>query len=186
MTPNEYMRTVLEHASSDYRSVAPGLQHGVIGLMSEVGELADCLKKMHFHPNKPISDNKIVDEVGDCLWYIALILKSLGYSFEEAMDMNKAKLDHRYNKNGGEKDYTGEAMAQLGAYARPLGVDVPQLRAAVARPVPHPHWNPQQDEPPIFGGGQGQAVAAQPNVTQPAGGVNWFDHIPGNGDAIER
>lgn len=90
------------------------LMHGVFGASGELGEVIEAIKA------KDVS--KIVDEVGDVLWYLNEILLAAGSSFEEAMLGNYAKLAMRYAmKNGFDpsaahtKDHAAEALAQANA-----------------------------------------------------------------------
>lgn len=71
------------------------LIHGIIGAAGETGELVDALTSSLLK-QEPIDTVNIVEEVGDVLWYLALILRSVDSSFEEAMEKNIAKLHKRY------------------------------------------------------------------------------------------
>lgn len=71
------------------------LLHGTLGLSTESNELLDMLKK-HLFYGKPIDRKKVIDEVGDVLFYMAVIIDEIGSSFEEVMIMNVAKLKARF------------------------------------------------------------------------------------------
>ncbi len=71
------------------------LIHSVIGLAGEVGELTDTVKK-HFLYGKDLDIENLKEECGDVLWYMALMLKEIGSSFDEVMEMNVNKLLKRY------------------------------------------------------------------------------------------
>jgi len=71
------------------------INNGALGLNGESGEVADIVKKFMFHGHD-IDDDKLKKELGDCLWYIAQICESRGYSMEEVASMNIAKLRKRY------------------------------------------------------------------------------------------
>lgn len=118
MIPQEFMTKALKTKSNSFTGVKPDLVHGIVGIASESGELSDLLKKMFFHPQKHVDRDKIVDEVGDILWYVALTLYSVGATFEEAFDRNIAKLTVRHEKNNGEKDRQAELQAQLNVSSR--------------------------------------------------------------------
>jgi NTP pyrophosphatase (non-canonical NTP hydrolase) len=49
--------------------------HAFLGMMSEVGELADILKRKIAY-GKPIDAVHFLEEAGDALWYVPLLLKS--------------------------------------------------------------------------------------------------------------
>lgn len=112
MTPTEYAERALAHCSNAFEGAKPDLIHGIVGVCSEAGELADLLEKLHFHPSKVVTSDKIIDECGDVLWYLALTLRAAGSSLEEAMIKNVAKLDLRYNINNGNKNKQAEKEAQ--------------------------------------------------------------------------
>lgn len=82
------------------------LMHGAIGISGEAGELMDAVKK-HVMYGKPLDSSNVLEEVGDLLWYISLVLNSVDSTFEEVMQLNHDKLEKRYP--GG---FT-EALAQL-------------------------------------------------------------------------
>lgn len=69
--------------------------HGVIGLTTEVGELADSYKRMIFY-GKRLDTINVEEEIGDILWYLALLCNSTGISLSKVMDRNIAKLKARY------------------------------------------------------------------------------------------
>lgn len=112
---SEYQTKALVHLTPAYEGVNKDLVHGIIGILSEAGELADLLKKMHFHPQKHVDRTNVLDEIGDLMFYIALTIMSIGGTMNEVLDMNLAKLDVRYNKNNGEKNREEEANAQVQA-----------------------------------------------------------------------
>ena len=57
------------------------LIHGMVGISTESGELLDALKK-HLMYGKSLDLVNIKEEVGDVLWYCALILDEVGGSCE--------------------------------------------------------------------------------------------------------
>lgn len=71
------------------------LLHGLLGMSSEVGEIADMTKK-HLIYGKAFDRTNVLEECGDVLWYVAVALSSCGYSFGDAMQANIAKLTKRF------------------------------------------------------------------------------------------
>ena len=71
------------------------LLHAAMGLETESGEIVDMLKRHLFYGYNMDRINAL-EEVGDILWYIALILDELDSSFEMVMAANIAKLQFRY------------------------------------------------------------------------------------------
>lgn len=75
------------------------LLHNGIGLSGEAGELIDAIKKHVFY-NKPLDVENVVEECGDMLWYMTRLLKTLGFSLEDAMLHNHVKLNQKRYKKG--------------------------------------------------------------------------------------
>ena len=73
------------------------LLHATLGMVSETGELADAVKKWLYY-DQSLDVTNLIEELGDCLWYIALACNALDVSFEEVMERNIAKLRERYPK----------------------------------------------------------------------------------------
>jgi NTP pyrophosphatase (non-canonical NTP hydrolase) len=105
MHPNEYqaLAAVTEH-TPDFIRLGRGpehdrtvaqLIHAFLGLSSEVGELADMLKK-HIIYGKELDAINVLEESGDLEWYVALALRAVKASMEECMEKNIAKLRARY------------------------------------------------------------------------------------------
>ena len=99
--------------------------HGVFGLVTEAGEMMDMLKKHMFY-KKDFDKINLLEETGDILWYVSVLLNALGSSYPEVMRANYNKLkkryrDGRFNKEdaitrdvaaeraGLERDHGGEA-----------------------------------------------------------------------------
>jgi NTP pyrophosphatase (non-canonical NTP hydrolase) len=72
-----------------------GIFNGCLGLSGEVGEFNDMIKKWVFH-EKELDVDHAKKEMGDVLWYIAMICHSFGWSMDEIMQMNIDKLKARY------------------------------------------------------------------------------------------
>jgi NTP pyrophosphatase (non-canonical NTP hydrolase) len=77
----------------------------VLGLVSESGEVADKIKKIardtDYDLRRLLSSDKIdiIKELGDCLWYIALIAHELEYDLSEVAEININKLASRRERN---------------------------------------------------------------------------------------
>ena len=79
-----------------------GLIEKVLGLPGEAGEAADKFKKIIRDKNGVISKmsrDEIVKELGDVLWYVAMIAEYLEVPLSEVAGMNIAKLEDRYKRN---------------------------------------------------------------------------------------
>lgn len=73
-----------------------GLLNGCLGLTGEAGEVSDMIKKWVFHQNPKFDKEHLKKELGDVMWYIAMICESMGFEMEEIMEMNIEKLKARY------------------------------------------------------------------------------------------
>ena len=72
-----------------------GVLNGVLGLTGESGEFADIIKKWIFH-QKELDIDHAKKELGDVMWYVAMICESFDWSLDEVMGMNIDKLIARY------------------------------------------------------------------------------------------
>ena len=94
MNMTDFQLTVYKRAKP-LDSLNKNLEHAVYGIMSEGGEIADCIKK-HVIYNKPLDTENLREEVGDILWYIALLANSMEWNLEMIMAENNEKLEKRY------------------------------------------------------------------------------------------
>ena len=66
-----------------------------LGLSGEVGETLDMIKKWIFH-EKELDTEHLKKELGDIMWYMAMMCHSFGFDLDEIMQMNVDKLRARY------------------------------------------------------------------------------------------
>ena len=92
ITANDYQRAAMRTAGDDRGSY---LLNGVMGLCGEAGEVIDLVKK-HLHQGHDLDHVKVVEELGDVLWYCALIAEAVGATLSEVMLINEKKLEERY------------------------------------------------------------------------------------------
>lgn len=69
--------------------------NGLMGLNGEAGEAIDIMKK-HLFQGHDLDKEKIMDELGDVLWYIAETCSGLGVTMEDLAKQNIEKLVKRY------------------------------------------------------------------------------------------
>ena len=72
-----------------------GILNACLGLSGEVGEFNDMIKKWIFH-EKELDIEHAKKELGDIMWYIAMMCHSLNWDLDEIMQMNIDKLQARY------------------------------------------------------------------------------------------
>jgi NTP pyrophosphatase (non-canonical NTP hydrolase) len=85
------------------------LLHWTLGVGGEAGEITEKIKKIVRDKNGKVTDSDredLMKEVGDVLWYLAVLARHLGYSFNEVAEVNLAKLKSRHvrGKIGGSGD----------------------------------------------------------------------------------
>lgn len=93
MTGKGYQAKAMRTASSLSRDNL--LLNGVMGLNGEAGECIDLMKKTMFQGHE-LDKEKLLDELGDILWYVAITCEGLGITMDEAMTHNIEKLMKRY------------------------------------------------------------------------------------------
>ena len=94
MDLNEYQRAAL-------RTVNPALDantrqmDAAAGLAEEAGEVLGLVRKRVYQQREAPRD-KLVEELGDVLWCLAMTAESLGVTLEEVAAANVAKLQRRH------------------------------------------------------------------------------------------
>lgn len=66
--------------------------HPTIALAGEAGELLNLLKKHRFKPGFTATWDDVVDELGDCLYYLAILAYQNGLTLDELSRLNRDKL----------------------------------------------------------------------------------------------
>lgn len=72
-----------------------------LGMAGEAGEVADKVKKVIRDNNSQFTEEKkreIAKEIGDVLWYCAVLAHDIGFSLEEVGRMNIDKLKSRQKR----------------------------------------------------------------------------------------
>lgn len=92
MTLNEYQ--ALAQRTSNTKD-SDKLLNGVLGLNGEAGEVADIVKKVGYQGHK-MDVGHLIEEIGDCLWYIAELATAAGVTLDVVAFMNIQKLKKRY------------------------------------------------------------------------------------------
>ena len=72
-----------------------GVMNACLGLAGEVGELNDMIKKWVFH-EKELDETHLKKELGDVMWYVAMMCQSVGWELDDVLQMNIDKLIARY------------------------------------------------------------------------------------------
>ena len=101
MDMNEYQELALRTAGhrQDRQSV---LTYTALGLTGESGEVAEMIKKAFYHAH-PLDPQALSKELGDVLWYLAVMADGLGLSLEQIAQENVEKLRARYPEGFSEE-----------------------------------------------------------------------------------
>lgn len=94
MEMNDY-QSKAQRTSNPMLTPSEHLLNGMLGLAGETGECCDLVKKQKFQDGRQIRD-KLIDELGDVLWYVAEAAAALGVRLEEIAQHNIDKLEMRY------------------------------------------------------------------------------------------
>ncbi len=65
-----------------------------LGITSEAGDVAGCIKKTFIHNND--QKDGIKENIGDIMWYTAMICNYFNWDFDEILKENIQKLKKRY------------------------------------------------------------------------------------------
>lgn len=100
LTANDYQRAAMRTASGMQYTMFDDpnkglLLNGVMGLNGEAGECIDIVKKALFQGHE-VDREHLIEELGDCAWYLAVSCQALGVTLEECLNRNIEKLKKRY------------------------------------------------------------------------------------------
>lgn len=119
MTSDEYVNLAIKTENRDFITIFPRiknsqfirLDHASKGMITEVGEFVDELKKWEFY-GKSYTTTSLVEELGDLMWYIAIACDAIGVPLEVVMEKNIAKLKARYGEKFNEEDALNRNLEQ--------------------------------------------------------------------------
>lgn len=119
MTVNEeiFRQFVSRLESTEDKNVSRRMDHAIIGLNTETGELLGELKKAGFYrPDGQYNIKKVEDEACDTFHYLIMLCNALGISLNFLIELNMAKLNCRYpdgytSGNALNKDEEAEEQA---------------------------------------------------------------------------
>lgn len=131
MTSEEFLKEVLKRENKDWAGmrwrfepvVMMRLGHGICGVCNEAGELMEHWKKAVFMGTGLASHDvelrhktklQILEELGDLMYFVTLVMDSIGVSLEEVYAANVAKLTRRYGDEfSAEKCEKRDTKAEL-------------------------------------------------------------------------
>ena len=111
MDAREYVEEAIQTENQDFDSICERMDdirlarilHGSMGVCTEGGELLDAVKKYIFY-GKDIDVINVMEEMGDVLWYLAILSNELEIPLDVVMDYNIRKLRARYPQKFTELD----------------------------------------------------------------------------------
>lgn len=89
------MRTAKTFSGKTFSASEMDLLHAALGLASDSGEFVTAIKAYAIY-GKTLDVDNCIEELGDCLWFIALACKAFGIDMVSVMEANIAKLAKRY------------------------------------------------------------------------------------------
>lgn len=107
------------------------IAHAILGVETEGGEMGDALKKRLIY-GKPLDRTNLKEEIGDVLWYLALLCRALDYDLEDAMAVNIAKLKARYPNKFTSADALNRNLERERSVLE-MDPGVPQIKAEVKK-----------------------------------------------------
>lgn len=104
MTFDEYQKKALATAYTDPTYVNTLMDKTIwaMGVAGEAGEVVEKWKKIVAYKEGKVSPEDLAElgkELGDVVWYIAVMADSLGLSFDDIMQKNITKLQSRKKRN---------------------------------------------------------------------------------------
>jgi NTP pyrophosphatase (non-canonical NTP hydrolase) len=99
MNLNDYQTQALQTAIYPDRGV--NFVYPALGLVGEAGEVADKLKKVIRDNGGVLTDpvrDAVAKEIGDVLWYVAVLAYELDYDLDTIAENNLAKLASRQER----------------------------------------------------------------------------------------
>lgn len=92
MNLNDYQDLAVETCGPDRNPLMLAL-----GVGGEAGEVMEIIKKGH-RPYKEVDVEHLDEEIGDVLWYLAVLAKHYGLNLSDIALHNIGKLEKRYGK----------------------------------------------------------------------------------------
>lgn len=83
----------------DYGKNGTSILHAILGIATEAGELLEAIAT-----GKQVDKVNLLEECGDVLWYMAMLMQAIGTDFETVAEGNIAKLRKRYPQKFTEYD----------------------------------------------------------------------------------
>lgn len=149
ITLAEYQEAAMRTAK-DMGSLQQNLIHAGLGLISEAGEVATSVKASCVY-GKEVDISNLVEEAGDCLWFLSLLSKCIGVSLEDIAKDNIRKLRTRYPKGYSDLDakMRWDKVPEVSPYSRLVLIMNEEEADSLANsllPITHVLPPPEEDD----------------------------------------
>lgn len=94
MNLKEYQELCKRTAKKDFQTKEEEIMCWGLGITGEAGDIASCIKKT-FAQKKDVKEG-IKENIGDMLWYIAMVCNFFKWNLEEILKENIEKLNRRF------------------------------------------------------------------------------------------
>lgn len=101
MTFDEYQKVALTTAAND-KDPLMAKTIWAMGVAGEAGEVVEKWKKIVAYKEGEVSEEDLAElakELGDVVWYVAVMADSLGLKFDDVMQRNVKKLADRQKRD---------------------------------------------------------------------------------------
>ncbi len=102
---NEFLRSYQEGCKRTVRNFDTKKEEIMtwgLGIAGEAGDVAGCIKKTFAHDNDQQAGIK--ENLGDIVWYVAMICNFFGWDLEDIFHENVEKLQKRYPNGFSQQD----------------------------------------------------------------------------------
>lgn len=135
-TPSDFPIGGTSRTPNTLENVDANVLHGILGVISEAGELAELLCTA-IMTGQPINRPRTIDESGDILWYMAMLYRAIDSSFDEAMVKNIAKLKARFpDKFEASLAINKDTAVEQAAVDDLFGVETPPIHDEIGYETP--------------------------------------------------
>lgn len=107
---SEYQRLAKLTAKKDFESSNEEIFCWGLGVTGEAGDIASCIKKTFAH-KKDVKEG-IRENIGDMIWYTAMICNFFEWDLSEILEENISKLKKRYGSDGFNYDSVNREMVK--------------------------------------------------------------------------
>lgn len=94
MNLKEYQEICKRTAKTDFKTSEEEIMCWGLGVAGEAGDIGSCIKKIVAH--KKDVKNGIKENIGDMLWYTAMICNFFKWNLDEVLEENIKKLKQRF------------------------------------------------------------------------------------------